>query len=134
MAFVQNGIAIAVSKTEPVTTTCSGLFCDKQRVYDWIDARGCGCYHIVQQRSNLAINHSISVYTSPATTILMTNISSTAFSKLYLSSNIPATTSLVLFVIQMHSLTSWIVLKNLSILSIIMVDSLLLVGTGEEFQ
>jgi len=94
MAFVQNGIAIAVQKTEPVTTTCSGLFCDKQRVYDWVDARGCGCYHMIQQRSNLAINHSIRVYTSPATTISMTNFSSTAFSRLYLSSNIPATTQI----------------------------------------
>ena len=94
MAFVQNGIAIAVRKTEPVTTTCSGLFCDKQRVYDWVDARGCGCYHMIQQRSNLAINHSIRVYISPATTISMANFSSTAFSKLYLSSNIPATTQI----------------------------------------
>ena len=34
MAFVQNGIIIAVQKTEPVTTTCSVLFCDKQRVCD----------------------------------------------------------------------------------------------------
>ena len=91
-AFVYNGVQITVIKTEPESTTCSGLFCDKQRLHDWVDARGCGCYHMIQQRSNLAINHSISVYESPENIIKMENFSSTAFSKLYLSSNIPVST------------------------------------------
>lgn len=92
MAFIYNGVQIAVRKTEPVTTTCSGLFCDKQRVHDWVDARGCGCYHMIQQRSNMVFNHSISVMIEPPEkTIEMENFSSTAFSKLYLTSNIPVT-------------------------------------------
>lgn len=88
LSFVQNGAIVSVKRTAPEETTCSGLFCDKQRIQEWMGQRGCGCYHMTHRRSNIALDHSISILAS-SSTIKMENYSSTQFSKLYLTSNLP---------------------------------------------
>ena len=52
-AFVWNHAQVYVDYTAPMKTTCSGELCDRQRVNDWRNVQGCGCYGILPNRSSL---------------------------------------------------------------------------------
>ena len=89
-AFCLKDVEISVSAFTPVSTRCSGCLCDKQRVDDHADSeRGCGCYAMHHRRSNIAIQHDIEVSFDNGNRISMDAFSSTQFSKLYLSENLP---------------------------------------------
>ena len=84
-AFVLPNAQLTLRRITPEATCCSGLFCDRQRVSDWMNtARGCGCYQMVTRRSSLVLVHSIKVV-STATVLSMKKFSSLRFSSLYLS-------------------------------------------------
>jgi hypothetical protein len=87
--FVMNGAVINTTSFTPRLTSCSGFFCDRQRIDDWLGSeRGCGCYSMHQRRSNIAFQHDIDITSYKHTTISMKNFSSLQFSKLYLSGNV----------------------------------------------
>ena len=87
LAFVINGAKLAVRSTAPIQTGCSGLFCDKQRLRDI--RGGCGCFHMINNRSNLAFLHNIRLTGDHDVDITVNNFSSTKFSLLYLSQRLP---------------------------------------------
>lgn len=51
--------AVNINRSSPIQTTCGGLLCDKQRCANWNDTRGCGCYHMSPDISNIAFEHSV---------------------------------------------------------------------------
>ena len=59
LGFIYNGTQLSVDYTSVVETSCSGNFCDRQRINDWLGSRGCGCYGMSVNSTNLAIQHSI---------------------------------------------------------------------------
>ena len=59
MGFLLNSVQINVNRSVPIQTICGGFLCDKQRVQDWNEQRGCGCYNMTQYRSNLVIKYSV---------------------------------------------------------------------------
>ena len=83
LAFVVNNADLVVRSSAPTQTNCSGLFCDKQRLRDI--RGGCGCFHMISNRSNLAFIHNIRLVDGIGTDITVNNFSSTKFSLLYLS-------------------------------------------------
>eukprot|EP00957_Ditylum_brightwellii_P210058 15364524-Ditylum_brightwellii.AAC.1 len=62
--------------------------CDEQRVNNWNNTRGCGCYDMNRNNSNLAIQHQVHIVTSDRVK-LMPNFSFVKFSLLYLSHMLP---------------------------------------------
>ena len=90
-AFCQNHIKVSLSPVfYAVRTTCSGLFCDRQRLNDWSNEneRGCGCYAMHHRRSSIAIQHDIvlsSLESRPENPVTMNLFSSNKFTSLYLS-------------------------------------------------
>jgi hypothetical protein len=96
VSSILNGIKLASTRLDVIHTTCSGLFCDKQRVYDWNSQnRGCGCYSKNDSRTTIALCHTIVVDHGLGRGIpmVMTNFSSNKFNNLYLTGPIPATVS-----------------------------------------
>ena len=94
-AFVANNTNITLDGFTPVPTSCSGLFCDRQRVDDWYGTeRGCGCYSMHHRRSNIGFQHDVTSILNNGHTITMAGFSSAKFSKLYLSTNISPNTNL----------------------------------------
>ena len=87
LSFVVNGARLVVRSTAPTQTSCSGLFCDKQRLKDI--RGGCGCFHMINNRSNLAFLHNIRLTGYPNVDITVNNFSSTKFSLLYLNQRLP---------------------------------------------
>ena len=83
LAFVVNNANLVVRSSAPTQTNCSGLFCDKQRLRDI--RGGCGCFHMITNRSNLAFLHNIRLVDANGSDITVNNFSSTKFSLLYLS-------------------------------------------------
>ena len=67
---------------------CSGLFCNKHRFRNWMEQRGCSCYHMNQRIPSLVLNYTLSFVLNNIQ-IKIQNSSSTKFSKLYLTSNLP---------------------------------------------
>eukprot|EP00957_Ditylum_brightwellii_P106384 8116091-Ditylum_brightwellii.AAC.1 len=90
VAFVYNATEVTVNYFNFVATSCSENLCDKQRVNDWNNTRGCGCYDMNTNSSNLAIQHQVDTVTSDGVK-LMPNFSSMKFSLLYLSHMLPGT-------------------------------------------
>ena len=90
MAFIRNGVTIKIKGIVPVESTCSGLFCDKQRVHEWSNqGKGCGCYHMISQRTNLVIDHRLKIEYNDKEPLIIDHFSSTKFSLLYMTSYIP---------------------------------------------
>ena len=91
--FVSNNTTITLDGFTPVATSCSGLFCDRQRVDDWNGSeRGCGCYSMHHRRSNIGFQHDVTATSGNGHTITIAVFSSTKFSKLcYLLSFSPNT-------------------------------------------
>ena len=62
-AFVYNSVDLRVNYSAPIKTSCCGKLCDRQRVNDWLNIKGCGCYGMSQNSSSLVMQHSISMTT-----------------------------------------------------------------------
>jgi hypothetical protein len=90
-AFCQNHVKVSLSPVfYAVRTSCSGLFCDRQRLDDWSNEneRGCGCYAMHHRRSSIAIQHDIvlsSLESRPDKSVIMNLFSSNKFTSLYLT-------------------------------------------------
>ena len=93
LAFVYNGVDLAVDYTSLVKTSCTGSFCDKQRIGDWLGSRGCGCYGMASNSTSLAIQHCVTVTTFQDDKV-MKDFSSSKFSKLYMRGDIPGSCKL----------------------------------------
>eukprot|EP00957_Ditylum_brightwellii_P087559 6665628-Ditylum_brightwellii.AAC.1 len=64
-AFVEDAIMTRVQSMAPEETKCACLFCEKHHLNDIIPAGcGCGCYHMLGSRSNLAPEHWLEVETA----------------------------------------------------------------------
>ena len=89
-AFVSKEMTLELSGLTPVTTSCSGLFCDRQRIDDWNGTdRGCGCYAMHHRRSSIAFQFDVCLH-NPFTgqSLTMSNFSSNAFTSLFLTESI----------------------------------------------
>eukprot|EP00957_Ditylum_brightwellii_P061713 4682863-Ditylum_brightwellii.AAC.1 len=84
-AFVGSNIMLQVHSTIPEETKCSGLFCNKQHLHEILSqGHGCGCYHMLGRRSNIAVDHLIQIK-SIDMNIVMERFSSMTFSSYYLT-------------------------------------------------
>lgn len=86
-SFVLNGATIKVRRTLPLSTNCSGFFCDRQRVKEILEAgKGCGCYHVQTYLNPIAITHDIHVTPANAdhNIIKVLNFSSMKFTSIYM--------------------------------------------------
>ena len=95
-AFVINRAQLDVFTTTPVSTTCRGKLCDKQRVSDWNDIKnkGCGCYQTHANGSSMAIMHAVRVTNARTEQTYSDNqFSSTNFTNLYMTGSIPPSAS-----------------------------------------
>ena len=88
LGFVYNNSQVKVNYASPIKTTCSGNFCDRQRLSDWNNSKGCGCYGMSPNSSSLVFQHSISIKIVD-NDFKMNDFSSNKFSKLYLAGDIP---------------------------------------------
>ena len=93
-AFAYNNTEVKIHYTSPLKTSCSGKFCDHQRVNDWNNSKGCGCYNMNTNSSSLVLQHNITVTTILQGKLEMSDFSSLKFSKLYLSADIPGSCKL----------------------------------------
>ena len=88
--FVLNSCRIQILSSTPEDTECAGLFCDKQRVNEIREySQKCGCYHMLGTRSNLVIDHSLSIE-HPDWSFHVEKYSSSQFSKNYMSGYFPS--------------------------------------------
>jgi hypothetical protein len=79
LAFTINNVELSVSGFTPVSTLCSGLFCDRQRISEWNGSeRGCGCYSVLHRRSSIAFQHDIEATLPNGFKISMEKFSSNA--------------------------------------------------------
>ena len=61
LAFLCNNAQVTIDFTADFKTSCSGNFCDRQRISDWNGIKGCGYYGVPPNSTSLAIQHAISV-------------------------------------------------------------------------
>ena len=93
VAILKN-VTIAVRRTSPVQTTCSGKHCDKARALDWCNTmnKGCGCYGTNSLgTSNIALIHHVIIYNNHEI-IQERNFSSTKFNNIFMDKPIPSNT------------------------------------------
>lgn len=64
LSFVLNERTLNINQSYVVSTTCGGNHCDKQRISDWNGIKGCGCFAMNQNISNLEFVHSIWIFGS----------------------------------------------------------------------
>ena len=86
-AFVYNGAHVNVNFTTPMN------LCDRQRISDWNNSKGCECYGMAPNSSGLAIQHAITVNVD-GETFKMDEFSSKKFSSLYFNDDIPGSVRL----------------------------------------
>ena len=89
LAFVLKGMIININRSTPIKTTCGGLLCDKQRCSDWNGIRGCGCYNVRDDISNIAFEHSV-FFEIGNDFVQHNDFSSTKFSLFYLKKRLPS--------------------------------------------
>ena len=93
-SFLLNNCTITIHSSIPEETACSGLFCDKQRIHEIAQRsnQGCGCYSMLTRRSNLVIDHSLTIESRNFEwKHYCEHFSSNKFSMLYQSSPFPST-------------------------------------------
>ena len=91
LSFVFNNRHLSINQSYVVSTSCGGNHCDKQRINDWNGIKGCGCFSMSQNTSNLAVIHSIRFAGTEANPqIGQSEFSSTKFSLCYLSNRFPS--------------------------------------------
>ena len=99
-AFSLNNMHVDLLSMTPEETRCSGLFCDKQRIHEICERnQGCGCFSTCTRRSNIALDHCITVsntgsamrhnQSSPMFHECIERFSSNKFSSLYLNGYFP---------------------------------------------
>ena len=93
LAFLYNNSQVAVNYAAAFKTTCSGNFCDRQRISDWNGIKGCGCYGMSPNSTSLAIQHAITI-TANDETFQMDDFSSQRFSNIYLKNVISGSVKL----------------------------------------
>ena len=93
-AFVYIRTQLSFTIINPVKTTCSGKFCDRQRISDWNNSKGCGCYGMLDNATSLAFEHGITVQTLTDGTLHMSSFSSLKFQQLYMKGSLPGSTKL----------------------------------------
>ena len=93
-SLVYNSAQLVVNYSAPIKTLCTGKLCDRQRVNDWLNIKGCGCYGMSPNSSSLVFQHSINIETALGGELMMEEFSSLKFSQLYLKSDIPGTCKL----------------------------------------
>ena len=86
-AFINTNANLHINSTAPTQTNCSGLLCDKQRLREI--RGGCGCFHMINNRSNIAFLHHIRIIGNLGLDITIDNFSSTKFSLLFLTERLP---------------------------------------------
>lgn len=101
LSFCLNNRILNLNKTLVVSTTCSGLMCDKSSINEWNNIKGCGCVGMNPNISNLSLVHSIWInavadmnmadHETVQRRLTHSDFSSTKFSVCYLSSRIPPT-------------------------------------------
>ena len=101
LAFCLNNRILYLNKTTIVSTTCSGLMCDKSSIHEWNNVKECGCVGMNSNVSNLGIIHSlwinsvadmsVAAHETVQRRITHNNFSSTKFSLCYLTNRIPLT-------------------------------------------
>lgn len=91
--FVYNQIKLWVLFTSFMKTQCAGLFCDRQRILDWNNIMGCGCYGMLSNASSLAIQHVLSCVIG-CENMLIRNFSSLRFSSFYMTEPFPGSVRL----------------------------------------
>ena len=95
-AFVLTRAHLQVFTTTPISTSCRGKLCDKQRVSDWNDnkSKGCGCYQMHANGPSMALLHALRVTNHRTEQRYDENqFSSTRFSSLYMTGSIPPSAS-----------------------------------------
>ena len=55
LGFVYRNSDLSVKFSAPIKTSCSGNFCVRQRVTDWLGVKGCMCYEMSLNSSILVI-------------------------------------------------------------------------------
>ena len=108
LAFVYNGTQVTINLSVPLKTTCAGNLCDRQRIIDWCNSKGCGCYGMNTNSSSLAIQHALEVETINNGTLKMDDFSSKKFSKLYLNGDIPGSVKLYMLQLTQASMDMFI--------------------------
>ena len=63
LGFSHNATQLTVNVYASIKTLCSGNTCDRQRVKDWLNTKGYGCYGMYTNITSLVIHHAISVQT-----------------------------------------------------------------------
>lgn len=102
-AFVYNNVALQVNFMNIVGTTCSGYCCSRQRINDWNNVRGCGCYSMHPNASNLAIQFHISFEDESGRVFSMENFSCNHFTRLFLTSLFPGSVQLHMVQLTEHN-------------------------------
>ena len=103
LGFLYNHTRVNINYASPIKTTCSGNFCDRQRISDWNNSRGCGCYGMSLNSTSLVFQHSI-IINIIEQSLKMDEFSSNKFSKLYLSGDIPGSVKIYMLQLQKHLL------------------------------
>lgn len=111
-ALVYNGTQLAVNYSAPVKTSCSGNFCDRQRVMDWLGSKGCGCYGMSPNSTSLVIQHALSATTVLDGTLKMDDFSSLKFSQLYMNGDIPGSCKLYMLQVTEAAMNLFDALEN----------------------
>jgi hypothetical protein len=111
-ALVYNGTHLAVNYSAPVKTSCSGNFCDRQRVMDWLGSKGCGCYGMSPNSTSLVIQHALSATTILDGTLKMDDFSSLKFSQLYMKGDIPGSCKLYMLQVTEAAMNLFDALEN----------------------
>ena len=90
LAFVLIKCSVTSLQQTVIATKCHGCFCDRQRVMDWMNVKGCGCYGMSSFMTNLAINQVIKVdHDNQKKPLKMTGFSSQKFNQLFMTGEIP---------------------------------------------
>lgn len=93
-AFVWNNALVHVDYTAPMKTSCTGELCDRQRVNDWLNVKGCGCYGMLPNSSSLVMQHAIRISTFLNDDLTLDDFSSMRFMELYMRGKLPGTCKL----------------------------------------
>eukprot|EP00957_Ditylum_brightwellii_P077053 5855389-Ditylum_brightwellii.AAC.1 len=90
MAFVQEDVTLQIHIITPEETKCLDLFYDKQCVHKISQQNGgCGCYHMLGRRSNIAFDHWLTMKGGELE-IKIEHFNSTTFMSYYLTEQLPS--------------------------------------------
>ena len=88
-AFILTKCVVKSLQQHIITTKCNGYFRDRQRVKDWMNVKGCGCYGMSTSSTSLAIEQVIKVRDDTQKVLKMSGFSSLKFNKVFMTGGIP---------------------------------------------